>query len=157
MTLKDDHERLTKTTGEIVGGSDWGDNNNEGAEHFDYKVGKNGKPFLVGYRKFIIAFVWLALAVFAAIMALMGWAPKRAGTDTIIIWIIGSAGFFCAFFAGGNVLVHYFTKFWNVQTRAQLTQKDETKTVVLEYDSQEDSSWRADEDYEDKIAAAPKP
>ena len=121
-------------------------------DHFDYSTNGN-KPFLMGYRKFIIALLWTCLAIYAAIMVLQGWAPKRAGTDTVAIWLVGTAAFFCAFFVGGNVLVEYFVRFWKHSSVSNLTQTDKTeaKTVykTVEFDSQEDAAWKeieADED-----------
>jgi len=54
--------------------------------------------------------------------------------------VVGAAGFFSAFFVGGNVLVHKWGEFWKVSTQTTLSQRDTTHTQVQQVvDSQEDA------------------
>lgn len=88
-------------------------------------------PFLMGYRKFFIACIWLGLAWFAAIMVFGGLAPKRTDVTTLAIWIVGGAGFFSAVFVGGNA-VEYWVRFWRVDTSASLQQHDRRRESYSE-------------------------
>lgn len=121
-------------------------------EPIDDPTPETGKPFLFGYRKFTVAMVWMALCIFVVLYGMLG--KPSSGQLTLAIWVVGTAGFFCAFFVGGNVLAAKFGEFWRVSTTSQLTQKDETRTEirVVEVDSQEDAAWK---EAEKNLPAAP--
>jgi len=108
-------------------------------EHFDFDTPETGKPFLVGYRKFVLAVVWLALAIFVVLWSML--ARPSSGQITLALWVVGTAGFFCAVFVGGNVLAKRFVEFWKVQTKAELSQSDSKQEITYQ-DSSEDAAWK---------------
>lgn len=83
----------------------------------------NDKPFLVGYRKFVVALWWMLLATFGVAMVLFGWAPRRAGAEALVQTLLWCAGFFCSVFVGGNAVEH-FRKGWQFRSQTNLSQED---------------------------------
>lgn len=107
------------------------------SKHFDYNTPETGRPFLVGYRKFALACAWFALAVFAVLWSMI--AKSNAGQITLALWVVGTAGFFGSVFVLGNAAE--WVKFWRVETKAELSQKDSRQEIVYQ-DSNEDAAWK---------------
>lgn len=125
--------------------------------HFDYDTLETGAPFLVGYRKFIVAILWMLLMGFGVIMALAVLPKPSAGQTTIVIWLVASSGFFCAFFVGGNTLAKLWAQNYRVTTTATLDHSTEQvdQTVKYQYiDPREDAAF-ADQE-KDLPAAKPR-
>lgn len=119
---------------------------NGDAEHFDYAT-PEGKRFLVGYRKFIVAMLWMVLMAFGVVMVLLFEDKPSAGQVTIVVWLIVGCGFFSAFFVGGNVLAKLWAQNYKVSTTSSLSHATEQveKTVkVITVDSNEDASFADD-------------
>jgi hypothetical protein len=108
-------------------------------EPIDDPTPQTKRPFLVGYRKFLVAVLWLGLAVFVVVWCML--TKASSGQITLALWVVGSAGFFSAFFVGGNILVHKWGEFWKVQTIATLSQADSRQEVIYQ-DSSEDAAWQ---------------
>ncbi len=114
---------------------------NDSLKFEDESTPETGKPFLLGYRKFVVALIWLCLAIFVVLWCML--VDVKPGQITLALWVVGSAGFFSAFFVGGNVLVHYWTEFFKVNTQSNLSQTrtEEVKTQYIRYDSSEDAKY----------------
>lgn len=99
--------------------------------HFDYTT-PSGTIFLQGYRKFIVAVLWVILMWIVVLKCIF--SVPTAGQVTICIWMISGCGLFAAFFAGGNTLAKLWSaKYGPPQTTANFTQQDvNTKTEVKE-------------------------
>ena len=108
------------------------------AEHFDFTPEGQKAPLLQGYRKLLVACVWLALALFVVLFCMLSRASS--GQITLALWVVGSAGFFCSVFVVGNAVE--WSKFWGVRTQASLSQKDSTHTEIVYQDSSEDAAWK---------------
>lgn len=119
---------------------------------------KNGDKWLMGYRKFTVALVWVLLMGFCTVWVIVVIKPS-AGQSTIVIWLIASGGFFCSFFVGGNALVQIWaSKFGPPQTTANLTHETKEKAVevVYKYSAQEDAAFAKAFEGEEKDLPKPK-
>ena len=106
--------------------------------YHDEATPETGMPFLVGYRKFVIAVIWLGLAVFTVLWCMF--TKPTPGQTSVALWVVGSAGFFCSMFVAGNAAE--WVKFWGVKTETSLTQKEMTQNVNESYDPNEHAAWK---------------
>lgn len=117
-----------------------------GVNNFNDNKTPDGKMFLVGYRKFLVALLWTGLAVFGVIWVLAIIKPS-AGQVTVVLWLVSSAGLYCSFFVGGNALAKLWAaKYAPPQTTSTLTHETSQEEVthkieIIKYDPQEDAAW----------------
>jgi len=122
------------------------------SDQFQDNKTPEGKMFLVGYRKFIVALIFVLLTAWAVVWSLAIIKPS-GGQVSIVIYLELAAGFFCAVFVGGNALAKLWASKYNMKTTANLSHETSQEEInetyreerVVVIDSQVDGAF-ADED-----------